>query len=470
MRAFRRQESRPIFTWLLIASGALGGFLAAAPGDLLPFIAGILLAIGLCLLCLFFPTILVYLCVFTSVTDGFFRIFESVGFAGTSLSLSGLRWILVGMVALIFLLVGARRLSIPKPILPLLGFDLWVIVRYLLGPIRSVGLKDILFYSLPALIGVFVFSLMKTRRNSVTLHTKVAMIGSILIPLCFYMFSVPMGFVQLSAIGPQGVLEARAVAQYLLVALTVSLAVSRYGASRDIRRAGGWFGLFCLGTILFTLSRMASLTALAVLLISRANPRNVLRLSVRAAIAVILAFAVLVTIPAFRERITFTPNASLITQLQNLRWAGRDSNWPLTFEHALASPIVGAGPGGARVFLARSLTNKDVEEFHPHNEYLQVFHDMGGIGLLLLILAWGTLLVTCWRNWQRADLAGHDASALWNLSGMLSVTVVLFASVTGNTLHYAFVTVPASIAIGIGLYLAGNRIQAAEEVVESGNA
>jgi O-antigen ligase len=161
---------------------------------------------------------------------------------------------------------------------------------------------------------------------------------------------------------------------------------------------------------------------------------------------------ILFQVPWFRDRSFFKGEVSMTESWRNLNTAGRaDSFWPLTIEHALQKPVLGWGLGGARIFLGQhgpKVKGKwEPGDYHPHNEYLQVFHDMGIPGLLLMLVTWGTLMSHCWGNWKRAHLAGNLLVAKWNMAATIGMGAVLFTILTDNTLHFASVMTPVFIMV-----------------------
>jgi O-antigen ligase len=130
--------------------------------------------------------------------------------------------------------------------------------------------------------------------------------------------------------------------------------------------------------------------------------------------------------------------------------------WPATFNHALENPIFGWGLGSARLLVAGVLPRKEAEQYHPHNEYLQVFHDMGVVGVILLLLAWILLLTQHWRGWKAAHLAANYLQAKWHMASTLSIGMVLITSVTDNTLHYTFVVGPVFMLVALASHYSGN--------------
>jgi O-antigen ligase len=170
-------------------------------------------------------------------------------------------------------------------------------------------------------------------------------------------------------------------------------------------------------------------------------------------LAILVALLMLIAIPSFRQRSFHEPDADLAAKVQSLNLYGRDQFWPITLESALKKPLLGWGPGSARVLVAGAFPWKGTSEYHPHNEYLQAFHDVGIIGLMLLVFAWIPLLVRNRKNWANAHGSGDLLRSKWNMAATLAVVVILITSITDNTMHYAFVTVPALIITSVAYYL-----------------
>src|SRR5690606_33721248 len=69
--------------------------------------------------------------------------------------------------------------------------------------------------------------------------------------------------------------------------------------------------------------------------------------------------------------------------LGNLNLSGRGLAWLQTWEHGKQAPILAHGSGGATVFLERDLGLVGIS--HPHNDYLRILHDLGWVGLAVLL-------------------------------------------------------------------------------------
>ena len=130
--------------------------------------------------------------------------------------------------------------------------------------------------------------------------------------------------------------------------------------------------------------------------------------------------------------------------------------WPAVFNQALKNPIVGWGPGNARLLVGQVLSahaNRQSREYPPHNEYLQVLNDLGIIGLAFLLLAWLLMLVRYWKGWQLAHYSGDLIQAKWHLTVTLCIAAVLINAAVDNTLHYTSILGPIFIIVGCTEYL-----------------
>ncbi len=424
------------------------GVLYAVLGEI-----GIYAAIGIlgamfALFAIQYPVLVLYLVLVVSVFVSALQEF-SLSVGSTQLRLSGALWILIALIVVASLLVRIRWIRVRAYLWPFLVFQLWAAVRWILAPSGFLGLKDLLWYSMPALFGFFMPVVLKREQQSATyirLFERL-LLFSVFGPILLYTFALTSGLAEMTWRGPRGVLvgSARGVPLYLLIVLSVALASWRYASSKQ---KGVLFGYITMGTILFSLGRMASVLALTLFAIRRVSLRHKWSLLIRWGLAVLLVVVILIQIPVFRQRFFIQSNWSLSDGLGGINTAGRSRMWTVAFYSALDSPIIGRGLGSARVKVAQEVfaDDDDITEYHPHNEYLQAFHDLGLIGLGLLGIAWGLLLMRTWRQWEHAS---SPIAAQWSMAATLSISVVLISSLTDNTLHYPFVVVPTFIIVGI---------------------
>jgi O-antigen ligase len=444
-----RSLALPLTT--VVLSIAIGVMIALTPTQLLPYVIGTCAFVVVTVVSLITPVLLLYFVILTSALGSLPRAFESVEFGTTGLTVSGLRWGFVAGIIMLVLGANARRARVARPALPFALFVLWATVRLVSTPLGTVGLKDVLFYALPPLIWVYTHFVISPHGRPITGIEK-ALVYSAFIPPLLYVLMLPFGLVQFTEWGPRGLTEPRTVASYLLVILSLSLALRRYGQNATSRLWGTLISLLALGTVLFTLSRMAILLGLLLSAMSvlEVDPRRLWRLSAGVFVAVALFAFLALRVPILQARFFHRVDSDLQTSLQYLRFSGRDVFWSVTFNHALEKPFVGWGPGSSRLLVARVVFQMERgEEYHPHNDYLRVFHDMGVIGLALLLLAWIPLLIGHWKGWKAAQQSRDAPRAKWNMSATLSIVVVLISSITGNTLHYVTVLGPVFIISAI---------------------
>ena len=275
---------------------------------------------------------------------------------------------------------------------------------------------------------------------------------SVFIPVALYAFALSTGLAEMTGRGPRGDLigSSRGIPLYLLLVLAVALSAWRYGPRK---RAGKLICIIAMGTVLFTLARTASLLAFGFFAIRKVNPRRKWQLITAATVVGVVAFYAVTYIPILHQRFFFWEDWSISQGLRGFNTAGRNIMWPATFSSAMESPLTGRGLGTARVVVADLFGGRDMSEYHPHNEYLQVFHDLGLLGLALVVMAWGFLLVRTWQKWEHAK---DPYTAKWNMAAALSVGVIMTSSLTDNTLHYPFVLVTAMTVIGVAEYFNQN--------------
>jgi O-antigen ligase len=446
-------RSRAVFLVSITLGVVMGGLPAVISTEFLPYFIGacVLLAVGL--LSLSKPLLLLCFMVLTSALSGLLRSFESLSFGTTSLTVSGFRWVSIAGITLFVIGVNIRRTRLIKHFLPFVIFVLWVIARWVGTTLNTTGLKDILFYGLPPLIGVYTLLVLSASKKPLVEKIEAALLYSVSIPLFLYAFLIPSGLVYVTQKGPVGLLDPRATAQYLLVVLSLSLAQWRYAINNGSRRRGILVSLLALSIIVFTLSRIATATALLLFAIFRMNAVRLWKVLLSGLLAVILVASLLLGIPSFRARLFHQPPSNLKEAFEYLNMMGRDKMWPAAFNHALENPVWGWGPGSARLLVADVVSKKGVKEWHPHNEYLQVFHDTGIIGLALLLSAWFPTLFRYWKRWRFAHLSGDILRAKWNMAATLGTTLVLINSVADNTLHYANVLVPIFLILSCAAFL-----------------
>jgi len=445
------RSGAPAIVLSLIAAllSVILGAAIAEGGEYGPFLAVALLGGLAGLLVLNRPVLLVYLVIPLSASASVFRE-VSIPIGNTNMTVSGLIWLGIACLVMLSLLARARHLQVPRYLWPFIAFSAWALVRWALTPTGFLGLKDVLWYSMPMLFGLFTPLAMGNDRATFlrrVQNVERAFLYSALIPVTVFAFALGAGLAEMTWRGPWGELaDARGVPLFLLTVLAVALAKWRYGPNKSLGRI---FSFVAAGTIFFTLARMASLLALGLIALSRANPRRKWQILLAVLLAVLTVFCAITQIPVLERRFFFTEDWDPSQGLQGVNTAGRRTNWPVVFLSALRSPLIGHGLGTSRELVGSIVsmrTGIDRSHVYPHNEYLGVFHDAGIVGLIIQLLAWVPVLLSSWRQWEGT---AHPHIAKWSMASVFGVSSILISAITDNTFHYAIVCVPVTILFSI---------------------
>jgi O-antigen ligase len=219
----------------------------------------------------------------------------------------------------------------------------------------------------------------------------------------------------------------------------------------DSRRSRLSIALWLLA-ILLSMSRTCIavalvLVGLVVLLQTRFRPSRAALSAPALLVAASLTLGLVVYSSAFNER--FFGGVSTqkfeVAGLQ-INSSGRINMWSATITSALDSPIVGQGMGSSQQLIERLFPRLG----HPHNDYLRVWHDLGAVGVALLITAMASWMRVLWRGWYEAERGG-TRRAIFELSAMLLLVGLMLVMVPDNALIYSFIMGPAGVLIGCGL-------------------
>ena len=204
--------------------------------------------------------------------------------------------------------------------------------------------------------------------------------------------------------------------------------------------------------ILFSMSRTGIavalfLVALVVILQTRFRPSRAALSAPALIVAISLTTAVVAYSTAFNDR--FFAGAS--TQMVDvagveINTSGRINMWRATIESAMQSPFIGHGLGSSQ----RLIEGLFVRMQHPHNDYLRIWHDLGAVGLVLVVTALGSWVWILFRAWYDAEKRGTRCARV-ELSGLLLLLALGLVMVPDNALIYPFIMGPAGILIGTGL-------------------
>jgi hypothetical protein len=432
---------------LLMVAVVLTAVFVSVPSKFLPYTFSACVLAALAVAALFRPIWLLYFLILSSALSGVLRSFDRIEAGSTDISVSGLRWALLALLLSFIILRNIQRIVLPKYFVPYFVFVAWVVVRWLIGSRDLLGLKDVLFYSLPLVAGLFALIVLQRGSRS-RARVENVLLQSVWIPVGLYLVLIPVGLIELTEFGPLGALGPRPVATYLLVVLSVSLALWTYGEFERDRRRGQLVSLLAVGLIIFTLSRMAIATALVLISVARIKPFSIKRIVASGLVTVTLAGLLVAIMPALRTRFFYRPPTSPAEAVELLNLSGRDKMWSITLDDALEKPFIGWGLGTARPLVAVIFDDReDVAEYSVHNEYLALFHDLGAIGLGLFLWAWIPLLVRHWSAWKKYDTSSNLGMAKHYMAATLSILLVTANALVDNTLHYSHIMVPVFIVL-----------------------
>jgi O-antigen ligase len=241
----------------------------------------------------------------------------------------------------------------------------------------------------------------------------------------------------------------------------------------DSRRSRLSIALWLLA-ILLSMSRTCIAVALlllgtVVLLQTRFRTSRAALSAPALAVAASLTFGLVVYSSAFNDR--FFGGVSTqkfeVGGLQ-INSSGRINMWSATIKSAMESPVIGKGLGSSQELITALFPRLG----HPHNDYLRVWHDLGAVGVILLVAAMISWLWILFRAWHAAE-KHHAKDARLELSALLLVVALMLVMVPDNALIYSFIMGPAGVLIGSGLGVAsgarlrpelGSDILRAEEI------
>jgi len=183
-----------------------------------------------------------------------------------------------------------------------------------------------------------------------------------------------------------------------------------------------WIGWsVCLMLTVITGSRIASAAILALPIINPIN-RGLSRRMVMLGVIGVIGAALLST-PIMQERFFRGESGGFSRILEGqIDGSGRFEAWPIVLEKTLERPWLGHGEGSVGALVAQVWEDM----VHPHNDYLRVAYELGGIGLLLLIsvLLWQLWSLNRWIQRTEGVLQQAFAGAWLGLAAFMIIALV----------------------------------------------
>ena len=236
----------------------------------------------------------------------------------------------------------------------------------------------------------------------------------------------------------------RTFALFALFGVAYHLARWRYGL-----RTGLCCALVVALTIVVSLSRVATVVALFLIILSQLSRTSLVRwvrMGLVAALTLGGLYLAVIYVAPLRARFFEGDKAIQIGDL-TLNTMGRAKFWRAVLDSYVESPWFGKGAGSSQALITSQYSRW---ANHPHNDHLRVLHDYGSIGFALWIFGFGRLALTIWRAWMKNDRK-HPIEARLHMTAFLCLVAMILAMITDNAVVYAFLMAPFGVIIGASL-------------------
>jgi O-antigen ligase len=266
-----------------------------------------------------------------------------------------------------------------------------------------------------------------------------------------------LGLVALSVM-TRGLLEPwlinqRVVAVLGLVPISWYLMRLYFGVPHSWAPIGIWLGVVALSS-----SRMATAIGTLLLLLvtllklwrRRSGALGAITLVLLAAGGIAFLF---LRVPEYRDHLLEGDTGDIAMGNVGINANGRVVVWQAVAKAGRERAIAGRGVGSSSVFVAWRTAG--VLE-HPHNDYLRMWYDLGGIGLGLFLWALVSWIVILGREWYRGTREGRPAPYT-ELAGFLALLSLMLVMVTDNVVVYAGGMGAIGTLIGAGLGAGAHR-------------
>jgi O-antigen ligase len=223
----------------------------------------------------------------------------------------------------------------------------------------------------------------------------------------------------------------------------VALIIQAFLTPARLGRIARFTPVVLLGMIVLSGSRTA-MAAGAMVFVGRALRTNGLRRTVRmlslAAAVAGAAFLLVTRSATLRERFVGGDRAFAVAGV-SVNSEGRSKFWEVTWQSSKGARFTGRGAGTAQDVVRARFGGIG----HPHNDYLRLMHDFGGLGLVLWLLAYGALVIGTLRRARRRS--SDDAAVHWG--ACLALLALAACMITDNVIVYPFVMAPLGMLVGL---------------------
>jgi O-antigen ligase len=359
----------------------------------------------------------------------------------------------LGLVTVIEVLIGLLVLLVtrefPRRLLLLLApyaaFMAWAALSTAWAPPKTQGLQNAAVYlSLLVLITVAAVSAARDRDATERL-IGLAILAADAIGLGLVAASLSLRGWPANIDAVPWFVHPRGLALFGLVPLSWHLARWTLGNQRSALGACLW-----MAAIFVSLSRTATAAAALLILcavVARARtPRGASRsnLLLFALVPVVIVGAL--TVAPFRTRLFGIDRHGVSSGDLQLRDNGRRAMWAGVARSAGEAPLIGKGLGTSE----SAVSDTYYWVGHPHNDFLRIWHDLGMVGLLLLVTSLAIWWRALWRDFRRISQHASQSPVL-QLAALGALVALMLGMLTDNSLVYSFVMGPTAVLVGAGL-------------------
>jgi O-antigen ligase len=345
---------------------------------------------------------------------------RGIEFAG--FNYTGLIWVAAFVAGMLLLLVHLGSHSGERIYFPTAPWQIWVGYLFLsllwVDKATYLHVQAALQMGMPLLMGTLASLFVRSRRQ---LELLVKAYAVALLLLVFWVVVGVAGFVSMDELDPVFV----AVRSLSISAVAIG---GLFIAGADQQPARSWFlWAVSLAVCVATGSRMAALAALVLPILNPVTHQPARKLA--AVLAVVVGGVLIWSTPSFQERFFRGESGDFGAILDgDFDSAGRFDSWPYVLKEALKDPWLGHGVGSVQEFLPGVWT----EVVHPHNDYLRVLFELGGIGLTIFF---GAIV---WQTWIVGRLIRRATGVVRQAFGgaWLGLVVFLLLATTDNPIVY----------------------------------
>jgi hypothetical protein len=341
------------------------------------------------------------------------------GFSIGGLNYTGFLWLSALLVGTALVLLEKSRAISKRSYFPVLLWLPWLCFLWAsFAWSASRGgdqIRDALMQTMPILVGIAASLFVRTRSQ---LQQLVRM----------YYFTVPFLWMSVFVWWAFQLNEGENYVEVRGLSLTAAVIGGLALAGIEHTRRGWWIWAACLGIIIVTHSRIATVVMLLLPIINPTTHGLRRRLTAVGCVAIV-GLGLLAT-PAFQERFFAGENKGVSDIVSgDFDSAGRFDAWPIILDEAQKRPLLGHGVGTTQELVTQIWPDMT----HPHNDYLRLGYEVGGVGMAVFLTVFLAQFVGLAVRVRRTTGVVRQAFvAAW-----LGLAAFLVAACTDNPITYS---------------------------------